>query len=58
MVAATNTAVHDTIEDKNPALHNKEAYSANKHLAEQNDHKEVILTTERSKTLQTSSPIE
>jgi glucokinase-like ROK family protein len=58
MVAATNTAVHDTIEGKNPALHNKEAYTAVKRLAEQNDHKEVILTTERSKTLQTSSPIE
>jgi hypothetical protein len=59
MVAATNTAVHNAIERKNPTLNlNKVAHAANKQLAEHVDSKEVILTTEGSKTLQTSSPIE
>jgi hypothetical protein len=57
MVAATNTAIHNTIEQKNPAF-NKAAYTGNQQVAENNDSKEVILTTEASKTLQTSNLIE
>jgi predicted NBD/HSP70 family sugar kinase len=56
MVQATNTAIHNTIERKNP-IANKTAYTGNQQVAENNNSKEVILTTEASKTLQTSSPI-
>lgn len=56
MVAATNTAIHNGIERKHLGF-NGEADTGNKHAAERNDGKEVILNTKESKTLQTSSPI-
>jgi hypothetical protein len=56
MVQATNTAIHNTIERKNP-IANKAAFTGNQQLAENDDIKEVILNPEASKTLETSSSI-
>jgi glucokinase-like ROK family protein len=57
MVAATNTAIHNAIEGKAHGSNNKGNAGA-KDTAQRNDGKEVILTTEESKALQTSSPIQ
>jgi glucokinase-like ROK family protein len=56
MVQATHIAIHSAIERK--PTRNKTAYRADKELAEQSDHEEVILSTEKSKTSQTSHLIE
>jgi glucokinase-like ROK family protein len=56
MVQATNTAIHNTIERKNPVA-NKAAHTGDQEVDENNNSKEVILATKASKTLQTSSPI-
>ena len=56
MVQATNMAIHDTIERK-PGR-NKAAYRADQQLVEQDDGKEVVLSGEKSKTLQTSNLVE
>jgi hypothetical protein len=56
MVQATNTAIHNTIERKNPVA-SKSAYTGDQQVDENNESKEVILATKASKTLQTSSPI-
>ena len=55
MVRATNMAIHNTIERK-PAR-NKAVYRADRQVAEQDDGEEVILSGEKSKTLQTSNLI-
>lgn len=57
MVQATNTAVHNAIDRKNPAL-DKAARTVNKRSDGQKESKEVILATDASKTLQTSNLIE
>jgi hypothetical protein len=49
MVQAANIATHNSIES---------VYIENKQSAGTNDSKEVVLATERSKTLQTSELIE
>ncbi|HET9588962.1 MAG TPA: ROK family transcriptional regulator [Anaerolineales bacterium] len=54
MVQATNMAVHNMIEQKNPSP-NKAAYTEQKQLSGNRDGKEVILATEEPETLQPSN---
>jgi glucokinase-like ROK family protein len=56
MVQATNIAIHNTIERK-PAW-NKAVYAKQKQLAGKHNNKEVVLSTEETKTLETSNLIE
>ncbi|MGB8983953.1 MAG: ROK family protein [Anaerolineales bacterium] len=56
MVQATHIAIHSAIERK--PTRNKTAYSADKELAEQSDHEEVILAKDKSNTPHTSRLIE
>jgi hypothetical protein len=49
MVQATNVAIHNAIENKNPV--SKTAYAEGKRTSEINSSKEVILSAEKSNVL-------
>jgi hypothetical protein len=53
MVQATNVAIHNAIEYKNPV--SKAAYADGKHASEINSSKEVILSAEKSNVLHPSN---